>query len=379
MPGVSPASRALVGALFVACSVYDVPPRVDDTPGGGGDGGGSGGVTSTTAGKSAGGGNAPTSGGTAPASGGVSGSTVTPTSGTGGDTMPSGGGEGGVLGSGGDPTVNGGEGGAPPVVVDNCPNDPAKTEPGTCGCGFPDVATATLASCKTLISKLLHRYDFEGTGTTVTDRVGTAHGTVMGGATLSKVSGRGVVVLGGGTTGSYVDLPNGLVSVLTDATFEAWITWGGGNNFQRVFDFGDTDYSPPEDNPRYGKTYIFLSPKISSGGVTFGYSLMSSSQELLVTGTSAMPQALSQVVAIADATADTLTLYMDGVLIGRQAWTGALSSINDVNVWLGRSQYNGDPELTATYHDFRVYGAALSAQEVATAFKGGTDPAFLAK
>jgi hypothetical protein len=70
---------------------------------------------------------------------------------------------------------------------------------------------------------------------------------------------------------------------------------------------------------------------------------------------------------------------MDGVLVGKQAWTGALSSINDVNVWLGRSQYNGDAELTATYHDFRVYGAALSPQEVATAFKGGPDPVFLSK
>lgn len=382
MPGVSPAYRALAGALFVACSVYDVPPFSDDmgsgASGGSGTGGaGIGGTGVANAGKSAGG-NAPSDGGGAgSSSAGTSGAGGSATSGTGG-SAPALGGDGGLAGNGGDSQTNGGEGGAP-EVVDQCPTDSAKTAPGVCGCGFPDVATATLASCKTLVSKLVHRYDFEGSGTAVTDRVGTAHGVLMGGATLSKVAGHGVVELSGGTTGSYVDLPNGLVSGLTDATFEAWITWGGGNNFQRVFDFGDSDYSPPENNPRYGKTYIFLSPKIASGGVTFGYSLMSSGQELLVTGASAMPQALSQVVAIADATGDTLTLYMDGALIGRQAWTGALSSINDVNVWLGRSQYNGDPELTATYHDFRVYNAALTAQEVATAFKGGTDPTFLPK
>jgi hypothetical protein len=323
------------------------------------------------------GGTPPVVGGSSGSSGssgsaGVSGSA---TNGMGGDPTPNGGAD-GLAGSGGDPAGNGGEGGVP-VVVDECPNDPNKTAPGVCGCGLPEAATATLASCKTLIAKLIHRYDFEGTGTAVTDRVGTAHGTLMGGAMLSKVSGRGVAVLGGGTTGAYVDLPNKLVSVLTDATFEAWITWGGGNNFQRVFDFGDSDNAPPEDNPRYGKTYLFVSPKTSTAGVTFGYSLNGSGAELLVSGTTAMPQALSQVMAVADATGDTLTLYMDGVLVGKQAWTGALSSINDVNVWLGRSQYNGDAELTATYHEFRMYNAALSPQEVATAFKGGPDPVFL--
>lgn len=383
MPGVSPAYRALAGALFVACSVYEVPTISDDTAGGasgGGGGGGRGGIGGTgvsNAGKSAGG-HAPSGGGGAgSSSAGMSGGGGSSTSGTGGDS-PALGGEGGLAGNGGDSQTGGGEGGAP-EVVDECPTDPAKTAPGVCGCGFPDVATATLASCKTLVSKLVHRYDFEGSGTAVTDRVGTAHGVLMGGATLTKVSGHGAVQLTGGTAGPYVDLPNGLVSGLTDATFEAWITWGGGNNFQRVLDFGDSDNASPENNPRYGKTYIFVSPKTSAGGVTFGYSLTGSGQELLVRGTTPMPQALSQVVAIADATADTLTLYMDGALVGRQAWTGALSSINDVNVWLGRSQYDGDPELTATYHDFRVYNAALSAQEVATAFKGGTDPTFLPK
>ena len=201
----------------------------------------------------------------------------------------------------------------------------------------------------------------------------------MGGGTLSKLAGRGVVQLAGGSTGAYVDLPNGLLSALTSATFEAWLTWGGGNNFQRVFDFGDSDHATPENNPRYGKTYLFVSPKTAGGGVTFGYSLTGSGQELLVAGAAPLPQALSQVVAVADATGDTLTLYLDGMLVGKQAWTGALSSINDVNVWLGRSQYNSDPELTATFHEFRAYGAALGAQEVATAFKAGPDPEFLSK
>jgi hypothetical protein len=294
----------------------------------------------------------------------------------GGDSMPNGG-EGGA---GGEQTSSGGEGGAGPVT-DLCPDDTTKTAPGVCGCGFPEAATATLGSCKTLISKLVHRYDFEGTGTVVTDRVATApaNGMIIGGPMLSKLAGRGVVVLPGGATGGYVNLPNRLVSPLTSVTFEAWITWAGGPDYQRVFDFGDSDSAPPEDNPNFGKTYLYVSPKTTTSGfVTLGYSLVGNAAgEQIVVGTAPLPLTLTQVVAVADATAKALSLYVNGVQVGTLAWTGTLPGLNDVNVWLGRSQFKSDPELAATYHDFRIYNDALSAQEIATAFRGGTDPAFL--
>lgn len=367
--------HALAGAALVACSVYDVPPLTGSPPnseGGGGSSDGSGGKAPTTsAGTTSTTGGSITSGGTA---------VVMPSGGTGGTDAPD------VLagaGGGGGASDSSPEAGAGGVaeVPDTCPNDPDKSAPGVCGCGFPDVATPTLASCTALTSKLIHRYDFEGSGTAVTDRAGASHGVVVGGVMLSKLAGRGVVQLGGGFNGAYVDLPNGLVSSLSNATFEAWITWGGGTNYQRVFDFGDSDNAPPENNPKNGKTYLFASPKTGAGVVALGYSLTGNldGQEQNVLGAAALPQSVSQVVAVANATADTLTLYVNGAQAGTEAWTGALSSINDVNVWLGRSQYSGDAELTATYHEFRMYGAALSATEIATAFKAGTDPEFMPK
>jgi hypothetical protein len=190
------------------------------------------------------------------------------------------------------------------------------------------------------------------------------------------------VVLGGGKSGAYVDLPNKLASSLTNATFEAWLTWGGGDAWQRVFDFGDSTNSTPENNPLEGKTYLFVSPKIASGGAAIGWSLTgnANSQELDVKASTSLTLAvLTQIVAVVNDSADLLTLYVDGAKVAEGAWTGSLSSINDVNVWLGRSQYQNDPELSAVFHEFRVYGAALTAAEVATAFKAGADPAFLAK
>ncbi len=280
--------------------------------------------------------------------------------------------------------AGGGAGGTSPAPTDDCPNDPAKTAPGVCGCGVADADTATAAGCVGIKAALVHRYDFEGAGTVVTDRVGTAHGSVKGGATLSQVGGKGAVVLGGGATGSYVDLPNKLISSLTSATLEAWVTWGGGGAWQRLFDFGDSTNATPEDNPANGKSYLFLTPSTAAdatGVMRAVYSLDggAAAVETRLDATVALPQVLSQVVLVVDDAANKLRLFVDGAAAGEQAFAGSLASINDVNAWLGRSQYNVDPEMTGTFHDFRVYKAALTPLQIATSFAGGPDPAFLSK
>jgi hypothetical protein len=361
----------------IACSVYEEPQLSSDALGGSasGSGGaqasesnGGNGATSNVAGSVSGGpgiaGGAGASAGGTPASAGSAGSSASGGSGGAGNVMP----------------VAGASDGGAPTATDECPDDPDKLAPGKCGCGIPDKSTATMTDCVSLKAKLAHRYDFEGTGTTVKDRVGSAHGMIARSATLSKLDGKGVVLLGGGTGGAYVDLPNGLISTLTNATIEAWITWGGGNNWQRVFDFGDSTAVPPENNPANGKSYLYMSPKSSLGTASVGFSTdgNSAGQEVQVMAASALPQSLAHIAVVCDAAGDKLKLYINGVKAGEKAWTGSLSSINDVNVWLGRSQYDGDNELTAVFHEFRVYGLALSDADITTSFAGGPDPAFLA-
>ncbi|MDF3068902.1 MAG: hypothetical protein K0R38_4503, partial [Polyangiaceae bacterium] len=265
----------MIGAA--ACAVYEVPPGVsqgldDERGGSSGDSGGTrSGAGSPQAGTASGG--QPPQGGGA-AEGGSSGA------GRGGSAPTVGGGTSGDAGSEPDPPA-GGEGGTAPQ--DDSPGDPDKLAPGQCGCGIPDVATPELSDCTSLEAALIHRYDFEGNGTTVLDRVGAAHGSVTQGATLSKLDGRGVVLLGGGTAGAYVDLPNKLMSTLTNVTLEAWVTWGGGKAWQRVFDFGDSTATAPENNPAYGKSYLFASARGGLGGVVTAYSLSGSTAEVAVT------------------------------------------------------------------------------------------------
>lgn len=101
-------------------------------------------------------------------------------------------------------------------------------------------------------------------------------------------------------------------------------------------------------------------------------------QELDVAASGQAKQALSQFVAVVDDTGNKNKLYVDGVFASEQTWTGQLSTINDVNAWLDRSNYSNDSELSGVCHEFRMYNAALNAEQVAAAFNAGTDPQFLA-
>jgi hypothetical protein len=351
--------------LAFACSVYEAPGPPTDQVAAAGRAGDSAvaGTVATSSGTDSGASSGTTATSAGSSSGGNAGNAGMPnTSGAGGELVV-------------DPS--GGEGGAP-TATDECPDDPDKLAPGDCGCGIPDAEMPTHADCHTIEALLIHRYDFEGSGTTVKDRVGTADGVIARGATLSKLNGEGVALLGGGEIGPYVDLPNGLISSLKNVTIESWVTWGGGNNWQRIFDFGDSNNATPENNPADGKSYLFVTPKSGYGAAMVGYSVSGVAQELPIKASAAVRQSLSQVVVVADDDANKLVLYVDGTKAAEGSWTGTLAAINDVNTWLGRSQYINDPELNAVFHEFRIYNAALTAAQVTSTFHGGTDPAFLA-
>jgi hypothetical protein len=245
-----------------------------------------------------------------------------------------------------------------------------KTEPGSCGCGVEEDP-----ACASLKSALIHRYGFEGAGDAVTDSVGTQHGTVEG-ATLDD---SGDLTLAGATTDQYVDLPNGLISGLENATLEIWFTWSGGGAWQRLFDFGSTDMA--EGTQGDGQTYLFLTPRAvdEDGSLRVAFTSSGAENETLVTASEAASTSpATHVTVVVDAANDLLSLYQGATLAGSEAFTGALSELDDVNAWLGRSQYSADPELAGKLHEFRIYDAALTAPEIAYSDAAGPDAAFLA-
>jgi hypothetical protein len=50
--------------------------------------------------------------------------------------------------------------------------------------------------------------------------------------------------------------------------------------------------------------------------------------------------------------------------------------VDDVNNWLGRSQYSSDPAFGGTIYEFRIYGAALTQVELGASFAAGPRAVF---
>ncbi len=335
---------------------------------------------------SGGAGGTPSGGAGGTPSGGTSG--VGATGGQGG----SGDGPGGSAGRGGagGEARSGGEGGTAPGGAGGVTHAGAGGEAGAGGAVQPLCPTAP-ADCEVLLGSLRHRYRFDGIGTSVIDSIGGADGIVRGGATLE---GAGELALDGGSSGQYVDLPNGLISVLEDATLELWVVWNGGVAWQRVFDFGDamasTCYSggstAPEGQPgACGRTFLNLTPATdsSSGSIARVAFLRQpgdpTTQSLLVDGPRLAVHTEVQLVVVVDDSQDELRLYVDGQLHGSEAFVDHLADVNDINNWLGRSQFSSDSDqyFGGVYRELRIYGAALGDGQVATSFAEGPDPRFL--
>jgi hypothetical protein len=362
---------------------------------GGSDNGGTAGDTggSTTGGSSTGGDAGETAtGGDAGSStggkagsgnGGDGGSGGTAGSGSGGGGMGGKAGSGGTSGSGG-AAGSGGAGGSGGMC-------------GKCGCGMPETDTDgdlvpdcidmcagyPDANCTALKNGLVHRYSFGGTGTQVTDSKGTSHGT----ATNATLSGTGTLALAGGNSSTappYVNLPNGLISTLTNTTLELWVTWSQsgttGRDWQRIFDFGT---SGTEDTQASASSttmsYLFLTPRASTTGFVRAV-ITASGQggEIPLDGTAALPTGTRQhaAVVVSDSS-NTIALYVNGAVVDSATFSGTLSQISDVNNWLGRSQYAADYEFPGIFDEFRIYNIALSATQMTTSFMAGPDAAFL--
>jgi hypothetical protein len=325
-----------------------------NTAGASGDTGAAGGSPTDTGGVSSGSGEAgmgDDDGGTA--TGGVFGETGG-TRATGG-VDATGGAEAAVGGAGHGASSNAGAAGQPPD--DECPEDPDKTRPGLCGCSLAET------QC------LVHRYSFDGSGTSVVDSVGGDDGTVVHG-TLSS----GAVDLSGSSfSAGYVQFPKGILSELTDATLEVWVNWRGGAAWQRIVDFGDSSYQT--SSIPHGRTYLFLTPKNgTTNKLRASFSLNGTDRSVNVDASQALPiDETTYVTVVVDDAAGRLELYVNAEHQGSVALTGSLADINDVNNWMGRSQASDDPYFDGTVEEFRVYRVVRTAEQIAESYESGPD------
>jgi hypothetical protein len=242
--------------------------------------------------------------------------------------------------------------------------------------GAPDGAAGTTSDCPEgegpPVDSLIHRYSFDGTGTAITDSVGGANGTLINGAMLD---GSGVLTLPGNRDGQpdqYVDLPNRLVSGLSEVTVLAWTTWAGGAGYQRIFDFGISDTGEGQGNS--GKSYIAVMPSTGfANGTGLGAEIAAPGYPTLGLPSAEMMKDRSALVGFALRSGSSVGLYLDGKLLIESPTTFKLSSVDDRNDFVGESQWSKDHCYHGTFEELRIYNVVLTACQQRTLLLRGPD------
>jgi hypothetical protein len=225
---------------------------------------------------------------------------------------------------------------------------------------------------------LRHKYDFnETTGTTVTDSVGDADGTVFNGGTF----GGGQLTLPGAPPntpdGPYVDLPNGVISGLgQDGTIEIWFTHSTYLDiWTRVFDFGIS--TAGEDAQSAGQDFIFWVARNNEGFPRFEMNFPNSDAltVLIPNPPGWVPGEVETHAVVSYSNSRNIAeLFLDGVLVATTTAPRPLSDFAgfDVNNWLGKAQWP-DAYWAGSYNELRLYSGSMTADRVAASFAAGPD------
>lgn len=211
---------------------------------------------------------------------------------------------------------------------------------------------------------LVHRYSLDGTGAVAIDSIAGDDGDVVG----TTLNGDGTVTMNGDSR-QYIDLPNGIISSLTDVTVVTWVTWDDGAAYQRIFDFGSSSTGSGEGLGTTGRSYMAVMP-------TTGFEDQAKpglGGEIKVPGFPTVTLASTEnmknrtaMVGFVLRGGVSASLYIEDRLLATQATTITPGDINDVNNWIGQSQYQDNPFYQGGYQEFRIYDVALDACQLHT-------------
>ncbi|HLP77706.1 MAG TPA: LamG-like jellyroll fold domain-containing protein [Candidatus Paceibacterota bacterium] len=253
------------------------------------------------------------------------------------------------------------------------------------------------------INGLRYRWSFNNTsgsapaGTIILDSQFGAAAVVRGnGAAFTgsalRIPGGTIGNTAGSSISAYIDLPNGIVSAQTNLTVEIWATPRSAQNWQRLCDFGRTvqagngvagEWTGVAGSAAPGTTQasddIFL-----SFGV--GTDVNQQRLEAMLNGTATgINSGLSSAtgtgyyyaltfedgVGTNGVSGGRLKWYRDGNLIAYRDVNFHLRSVEDVNNWLGRSQWSADSNANADYDEVRIHNVALTANQVLAQYLAG--------
>ncbi len=196
------------------------------------------------------------------------------------------------------------------------------------------------------------------------------------------------------TSSAYLNLPNGLVSSKTNLTVEIWAAPISARFFQLMFDFGRMNIAGDGAGAAgewTGTTGANVPASETSDGIAllFNRDTNINSQRLGARINGGSPVYLDDTLATTLGTTyhyvftfqDTpgggnVAWYRNGVLARSGNVAFHLSEIEDVNNWLGRSQWNSLAMAHAAYDEVRIHDHALAPTDIAASFAAGRDASF---
>jgi len=202
---------------------------------------------------------------------------------------------------------------------------------------------------------LYYAFD-ETSGSMAADSSGNGrNGTLVNGPTWAAGTAGNSVSLDG--MNDYVDVPDGVVSGLSDFTVAAWVRVDSAAADSRIFDFGIG-----------AGTCMYITANNSDGKLQFGITT-SGVGGLQTVDATALPVGVWKHVAFVLSSGAGI-LYVDGCEVARKTGITLRPSDlgNTTDNYIGRSQSAGDPYFAGRIDEFQIYNRALTAADVGYLF-----------
>ena len=242
----------------------------------------------------------------------------------------------------------------------------------------PGITTAALSKPP------VHRWSFNNPagaatdGSSIADSIGGLEAVVRG--NNGSFTGTGLTVPGGvgGDSPAYVDLPNGIISSNERISIELWATQTTNKTWSRMMSFGVStagevtgpggSFDGSENLVLYGNQDGNAHNRVQRTGGT-----ISNGANARLSNNSVQLGTEFHYAMVFDPDFAEWRLYRNGFLMEVLPETQGPKSIEDVNNWLGRSEFANDQYFNGTFNELRIYNYTLSESEIRGNTLAGAD------
>ncbi len=163
---------------------------------------------------------------------------------------------------------------------------------------------------------------------------------------------------------SYVQLPANIAEGGA-FTFAAWVYWNGGNNWQRIFDFGN----PSTSQGGTPSQYMFLTPSSGSG---LRFVIDSGSGEQVLERSGALASGSWQHVAVTLSN-NVVILYVNGAQVASStSFSITPASFSPIKNYLGKSQFAADPLFNGNLDEVEIADYAMTPAQISALYSSAS-------